>query len=164
MAQADVPPDGSAVDWWHETDIKAEPPRAFVRAFVCHHLMAHRLTALLDIVQVVACELAASALVRAQRPVTLGLSRVGNEVRFEVRGAAPPASPAASEQTTEAWYPSRFVELLSLRWGQSSYDETHNVWVTFDARPERHAWHAARRTTNFTRGHSPGVGGGQAPE
>jgi hypothetical protein len=164
MAQADASLTGGGADWWHETAIDGQPPRAFVRAFVCHHLMAHRLTHLLDIVQVVACELAANAIVHARHPVVLALSKVSDEVRFEVVSADPTAfEPAEADTAREAWYPSRFVELLSMRWGVSSREETRGVWVAFDARADRHARHVARRSTSSTRGRAPDLGGGRGP-
>lgn len=153
--------DATTPEWAHETVIRGGSPRAMARAFVCTTLGlgGHGLFHLVDLVQLVACELAANKTRRAA-PVTMRMSKTGDVVRLEVH-EAPSLTPAPvmSGPAGEAWHGSRFIELLSLQWGSTSAAETTILWVTFDARPTRHATHTARRASDLSHGHVPGVGG-----
>jgi hypothetical protein len=112
----------------------------------------------MDIVQLVARELAANAIVRTHAPVTMLLSKSSDVVRLEVHDAPSACTPALSSEVAEARYRSRFIELLSLQWGPIDA-ASQGVWVDFDARSQRHTLHAARRLAGFTRGQVPGVRG-----
>lgn len=145
-------------EWSHTAIIRGDQPRAMARAFVCTTLglSGHRLFHLVDIVQMVACELAANASVRARSPVTMILSRTGDVIRLVTQGASAPE--ADSRDRAADAYGSRLIQLLSLQWGSFSEHGNDGVWVTFDA-SQQNAAHSARRISNFTRGRAPGLAG-----
>lgn len=147
-------------EWSHEAVIRGEPPRVAARAFVSQHLVAHNEFHLVDVVQVVACQLAAKAIVRANPPVKLSLSKAGEAVLFSVEFAPSSASvPVLLDHAEEVRSGATFLDHLDLSCGLGCDDQTAGVWVRFDARrQQRHAIHAARPIAKIAR-FMPGAGG-----
>ena len=163
MAAIQSSPDVDLVEWSHETSIRREQPKAMARAFVgtTLGLGGHGLFHLVDIVQLVACELAANATAHAHPPVTMTLSKTGEVIRLVAHGPSAP-EPDSPNGAADA-YGSRLIQLLSLQWGSFSEHGNDGVWVTFDACPHENAAHSVRRISNFTRGQVPGVVGTHGP-
>lgn len=146
-------------EWSHEAVIRGEPPRGMARAFVSQHLVAHNEFHLVDVVQVVACQLAAKAVVRANPPVKLSLSKAGEVILLSVELAPSSASvPALLDRAEEVRSGAKFIDHLDLPCGLSCEGQSATVWVGFDARPQqRHAIDAPRRVPKIARGHARSV-------
>jgi len=73
-------------EWRYETTFAAEPASVTrARAFVCRHLLEHRLWHLVDPVRVVASELSTNAASGVDTPFTLTLWASGSQVYVAVR-------------------------------------------------------------------------------
>jgi hypothetical protein len=123
------------------------------RAFVSQHLVAHNEFHLVDVVQVVACQLAAKAIVRANPPVKLSLSKASEAVMLSAEFAPSSASvPVLRNHAEEVRSGAKSIDHLDLPCGLDCEDQTASVWVRFDARPQqRHAIRAPRRVTKIAR-------------
>jgi len=124
---------GSA-NWSESTRLPAEPRcAAKARAFVCQHLVEHRVLQLVDPVRLVVGELAADAVIRAPTSLTVTLSDVEETVLLTVQHDAS----APSERPLTHVMDSRrrvltIVSVLSRDWGATSDQEGgRTVWATF---------------------------------
>jgi hypothetical protein len=123
-----------AADWSHSASLPAEPGSASrARAFVCHHLVEHRVMRLVDPVRLVVSELATDAVARARTSFTLTLSGVGATVLLEVHDD-PSASPQAgvSRVMDTDGHALTIIGVLSRHWGVSTdQNGVKTVWAIF---------------------------------
>jgi hypothetical protein len=113
--------------WRHSCSLAAEPRSASrARAFVCQCLVEYRLLHLVDSVRLVASELVTNAVVHAQTPSVLTLSRSGSALDLGLTdgsGQRPRRRPASS-----------------LEWGViTDFNSTKTIWARFDAHPRERA-------------------------
>jgi hypothetical protein len=129
----------AAVEWLHETVLRFDPPHAFARAFAQHHLLEHRLFHLVDVVRVVAGELAAQPVVGRLGLVRMMLAKYGPLVVLRVvAGSTTITDPPHAGR--DAGCGSGAVGLLSLEWGVSVGDDgISGLWATFDTERHQHA-------------------------
>ena len=74
-----------ATDWEHEIHLPVEPLSASrARAFVCRHLVEHRLLQLVAPIRLVASELATHAIIHSDTPFTVTLSMTDDVVTLSV--------------------------------------------------------------------------------
>lgn len=127
-------------EWSHETVLDCYPPNALARAFVSHHLVAHRLFHLVDAASVVAIKLVSDAVMRTNAALTLTLAKADDVVLLSVEARpSERAKTAAVPAVVEPSFGSRIVRLLSLQWGViHEAGAVKARWATFDAR-HRHA-------------------------
>src|SRR3954451_8939479 len=129
----------AADEWRHSCQLAADPRSASrARAFVCHHLVEHRLFHLVDTVRLVASELATNAVVHAQSSSTVTLLRSGSAVELHLTDGSSkePSRRPLSDDLRTGGYGLRILDALSVEWGViQRAGETKTVWVTFDAIP-----------------------------
>jgi anti-sigma regulatory factor (Ser/Thr protein kinase) len=131
--------------WRHSCSLAAEPRSASrARAFVCQCLVEYRLLHLVDSVRLVASELVTNAVVHAQTPSVLTLSRSGSALDLGLTdgsGQRPRRRPASSEQSLETGgYGLGILDALSLEWGViTDFNSTKTIWARFDAHPRERA-------------------------
>jgi hypothetical protein len=124
----------SSTHWEHETQLPNEPLSASrARAFVCQHLVEHRLLQLVDPIRVVVSELATSAIVHADAPFTVTLSMTDDTVVLSVQDDS---SAALADPVTEVSGPhadaSAIVGILSEQWGVDTDPRSgKTVWAKF---------------------------------
>ncbi len=142
MEQPNVASPATSTEWRHSCVLAAEPRSARkARAFVCHHLVEHRLLHLVDTVRLVASELATNAVVHARTSSTLTLSRSGSAVSLTVTDGsdlAPTKRRLAVDEgeLSTGGYGLGILDALSLDWGVTSgAGRTKTIWATFAARP-----------------------------
>ena len=123
--------------WSHATALPGEA-RSVSRArhFVCSHLVEHRLSHLVDDVQLVASELAANAVQHAHTPFKVILEKADNSVLLSVQDGSPsPPAHLASDRLDPAGRGVSIVDLVSHRWGVTDGPgEGKSVWASFAAR------------------------------
>jgi anti-sigma regulatory factor (Ser/Thr protein kinase) len=126
-------------NWAHGTTLEATPISASeARAFVCHHLVEHRLLHLVDPIRLVVSELATNALVHGQTSFVVTLSREDDAVLVTVRddsGSAPIRGPAQVVQAGRREL--GILNVLSLDWGVSIDEGSKTVWASFATRRGR---------------------------
>jgi hypothetical protein len=128
------------LDWSHEIVLNTEPPVALARLFVCHHLIGNGIFHLVDVVRVVAGEFAVNAVLRANPPLTLSLSRVQRLVRLRIDTGSSEGPVTDRPLDGYGAYGSRVVGLLSTDAGvRCTGDDVVGLWATFDARRHQHA-------------------------
>ena len=130
---------GNTANWSHGTRLEATPISASeARAFVCHHLVDHRLLYLVDPIRLVASELATNALLHAQTAFTVTLSAVNERVMLSVRddSSSVPVRGAHHLMHSDG-RGLGIVALMSLDWGVSVDDGSKTVWASFATRAER---------------------------
>lgn len=129
--------------WSHQTVLDGQPIAAVARAFVRHHLTAHRMFHLVDLVSVVTVKLTSNdTFVRSDQVLTLSLSQTDAVVLLRLDETSIEAHPEA------AWGPAvdesigtGVFGLLTLQWGvRRIANEATGLWATFDA--HRHKQHA----------------------
>jgi len=132
-------PPATVPDWSHFSAILAPEPgsAAKSRAFVSRHLAEHQLPHLEDNIRLVASELATNAVVHAQTPFTMTLSRTGSRVLLSATDSAPRAPRRRSPRVgDEGGYGLIIMELLSLAWGVTrDENQVKTIWASFDAHP-----------------------------
>lgn len=128
---------GQANYWSHATALPGEA-RSVSRArhFVCSHLVEHRLSHLVDDVQLVASELAANAVRHAHTPFKVILEKTGDSVLLSVQDGSPsPPAQLASDRLDTAGRGVSIVGLVSHDWGVTDGPgEGKSVWASFAAR------------------------------
>jgi hypothetical protein len=131
----------SAPDTWRYTcDLTTElRSAAKARAFVCHHLIEHRLLHLVDTVRLVASEQAIDATVYARTPSTFTLSRSGSVIPLLLTDgstSAPARRPLPGEQALSPGARGlSTLDALSVEWGIfAGPDGSRTIWSRFDAR------------------------------
>lgn len=125
-------------NWSHATRLDASPTSASqARAFVCHHLVDHRLLHLVDPMRLVASELATNALVHAQAAFTVTLSDANETVLLTVRDDSKSIPVLGDRDVMETGGMGlKIVDLLSHDWGVSVEDGSKAVWASFLKGPE----------------------------
>lgn len=131
---------GTALNWSHQTRLEGTPTSASAaRAFVCEHLVDHRLLYLVDPVRLVASELATNALVHAQTAFTVTLSQANETVMLTVRDDSDEAPVRGPHQVMHAdGRGLNIVALVSLDWEFSVDDGSKTVWACFATREARY--------------------------
>ena len=124
-------------NWSHATALPGEP-RSVSRArqFVFSRLVEHRLSHLVDDVQLVASELAANAVRHARTPFKVILEKAGDSVILSVQDASP-SRPAhlATDHLGTAGRGISIVDLVSHDWGVTNGPGGgKSVWASFAAR------------------------------
>lgn len=124
-------------NWSHATRLDASPTSASqARAFVCHHLVDHRLLHLVDPMRLVASELATNALVHAQTAFTVTLSETNETVLLTVRDDSMSVPVQGDRDIREpGGMGLKIVGLLSHDWGVSMKDGSKAVWASFAKGP-----------------------------
>lgn len=126
-----------ARSWSHATALPGEA-RSVSRArrFVCIHLVEHRLSHLVDDVQLVVSELAANAVRHARTPFKVILEKAENSVLLSVQDGSPtPPAHLASDCLDTAGRGVSIVDLVSHDWGVTDGPgEGKSVWASFAAR------------------------------
>jgi anti-sigma regulatory factor (Ser/Thr protein kinase) len=122
--------------WSHGTTLEATPISASqARAFVCHHLIDHRLLYLVDQVRLVVSELATNALVHGRTPFVVTLSREDHTVRLTVRDNSDwVGSRGDAEVLQTGGRGLGIVNILSRDWGVIREEGSKTVWASFDTR------------------------------
>jgi hypothetical protein len=111
------------------------------RDFVCRHLVVHHLAHPVDDVRLVVSELATNAVVHAQTPFGVSLSRVPGSVLLAIRDESEsPPVPSAPDDMDIRGRGLMIVELLSREWGTRTDDHGFkSVWASFPGIIQRHA-------------------------
>jgi hypothetical protein len=130
---------GTDPNWIHGTILQATPiSAAGARAFVCQHLVDHRLRHLVDPVRLVASELATNALVHGQTPFVVTLSRDDDTVRLAVSDDSAWAADRDPDHVLRAGGRGLgIVDFLSRDWGVITGVGSKTAWATFDTRQGR---------------------------
>ena len=119
--------------WRHETRLPVEPLSASkARAFVCRHLVDHRLLHLVAPVRLVASELATDAIIHGHTHFTVTLSLTDDVVTLTVQddssALAQPRGFVRSDRGRQA----AIVGTLSQQWGvHPGVDHGTTVWASF---------------------------------
>jgi hypothetical protein len=123
-------------NWSHGTTLMAAPiSAAGARAFVCRHLVDHRLAHLVEPVRLVVSELATNALVHGRTPFVVTLARADDTVRLAVSDDSAWTTARATDQVLSAGGRGlRIVDVVSRDWGIISGAGSKTVWATFEAR------------------------------
>ena len=123
--------------WSHATALPGVPGSVSrARHFVFSRLVEHRLSHLVDDVQLVVSELAANAVRHARTPFKVILEKAGNSVLLSVQDGSPsrPAHVATDDLGTAGRGVS-IVDLVSQDWGVTDGPgEGKSVWASFAAR------------------------------
>jgi anti-sigma regulatory factor (Ser/Thr protein kinase) len=128
---------GQATYWSHATALPAEAESVSrARHFVCSHLVEHRLSHLVDDVQLVVSELAANAMRHARTPFKVILEKAENSVLLSVQDGSPtPPAHLATDRLDTAGRGTSIVDLVSHDWGVTDGPgEGKSVWASFAAR------------------------------
>jgi anti-sigma regulatory factor (Ser/Thr protein kinase) len=106
------------------------------RHFVSSHLVEHRLSHLVDDVQLAASELAANAVQHARTPFKVILEKDDNSVLLSVQDGSPsPPAHLATDYLDTAGRGVSIVDLVSHDWGVTyGPGEGKSVWASFAAR------------------------------
>lgn len=140
----------TAPEWAHDVVLDARPPSTYARAFVRHHLVAHRLFHLVDVVGMVAVRLTGDGLLRSRAPLAMSLSRIDSLVALRVGDASDQWAPHFSAGAVDAAYGAGVMGVLTLQWGVSHRDaEPIGLWATFDARHYRQALETMQGEISF---------------
>ena len=125
--------------WSHGTTLEATPVSAAgARAFVSRHLVDHRLASLVDPIRLVVSELATNAVVHAQTPFVVTLSREADTIRVTVSDDSAWIVPRAPDHVLQAGGRGLgIVKVLSRDWGVITDLGSTTVWATFAARQGR---------------------------
>lgn len=121
-------------DWSHQTVLAAEPmSAALARDFVRVHLIAHRLSHLVEDVRMVASELATNAVAHARTQFLVTLSSADGSVLLTIKDestSAPVRSvPDVMDMSGRGLM---IVEALSQEWGTSADGRgSKSVWASF---------------------------------
>ncbi len=100
------------------------------RAFVCRHLVDHRVTPLVDSARLVASELVTSSILHASTPFTVTLSECGDGVLLTVRDDPPVDAPTPARGTDLRGRSLVIVDLLSRHWGFTTDREgSRTLWA-----------------------------------
>jgi hypothetical protein len=134
----------SASDKWRYSCVVAAESQtaAMARAFVCHHLIDHRLLHLVDTVRFVAGELAIDAVVEARIPSTFTLSKAGRVILLDLTDGSTP-TPTGRHLMSEHSVGSgtrqlRTLDVLGVTWGTFTGPAgNRTVWASFDAHLRR---------------------------
>jgi hypothetical protein len=124
-------------EWTYDAVFAAERRGAVrAKAFVSGRLIDHRLLRLVDPVRAVAGEFAANAVVRAQTPFAVTLSRTGPVVLLSVHDASPEAPARRSVKAmAEGRHGLNLVVGLCRNCGVTAdANDGKSVWATFDIR------------------------------
>lgn len=125
-----------ASSWSHATALPGEARSVSkARHFVCSHLVEHRLSHLVDDVQLVASELAANAVRHARTPFKVILEKADNSVLLSVQDGSPsPPAHLATDYLDTAGRGVSIVDLVSNDWGVTDGPgEGKSVWASFAA-------------------------------
>jgi hypothetical protein len=124
-------------EWRHEATLPAEPASVFrARAFVCRHLLEHRLWHLVDPVRVVASELSTNAAAGADTSFTVSLWASGGRVYVAVRDGYQAEVGASADPGPRGRLRLTIVALLSEDWGVTpDGPRGGEVWASFAALP-----------------------------
>ena len=123
-------------DWSHETVLAADPESAaLARDFVRRHLLAHRLSHLVEDLRLVVSELATNAVAHARTPFIVSLSSAQGSVRLAVRDESPAVPVSGTVDVMDmSGRGLMIVELLSQEWGTSTDARGFkSVWARFPA-------------------------------
>jgi hypothetical protein len=152
--------------WSHQTVLDGQPVGGLARAFVRHHLAAHRLFHLVDLVSLVAVRLTTDgSLARDGRVMMLTLSQTDAVVLLRVDDASPVCSAEeVSASAVDESVGSGLFGILTLQWGvRRVADEAKGLWASFDAHRHNHGAVAAlddsTTTSKENRGASRDIGG-----
>ena len=131
-----------APSWSHQTVLDGQPIGSLARGFVRHHLAAHRLFHLVDIVSLVTVRLATDSFARRSQVVALSLSQTDHVVLLRMDDASLVSGTVeTSPATVDESIGTGVFGLLTLQWGVSRIaDEARGLWASFDA--HRHKQHA----------------------
>ena len=150
--------------WFHQTVLDGQPIAVLARAFVRHHLAAHRMFHLMDLVSLVAVRLSGSAALEHRGQIrTLSLSQTDAVVLLRVDDSERAArAEKASMAPVDECVGTGVFGLLTLQWGVSRIgDEAQGWWATFDAhRHKQHAVATLEDSVPFTADRLPGHNGG----
>lgn len=127
---------GQANYWSHATALPGEAESVSrARHFVCSHLVEHRLSHLVDDVQLVVSELAANAVQHARTPFKVILERADDWVLLSLRDGSPtPPAHLATDRLDTAGRGVSIVDLVSHDWGVTDRPgEGKSVWASFAA-------------------------------
>lgn len=121
--------------WTHSVRLSAQPSSVGrARDFVCAHLHRHGLPALVDDVRLVVSELTTNAVLHAETPFNLTLTREGHAVLLSVRDESrrlPRLGQVSSSELRGRGL--AIVERLSAGWGvEVLADSSKAVWARFD--------------------------------
>ena len=123
-------------DWSYETVFPAQPTSAgLARDFVRAHLVAHRLSHLVDDLRLVVSELATNALAHAQTPFTLTLSMADRLVLLAIQDESTSVPVRSVPDLMDvSGRGMMIVELLSEEWGTSTDSlGVKSVWASFSS-------------------------------
>ncbi len=149
--------------WSHRTVLDGQPIAGLARAYVRHHLAAHRMFHLVDLVSLVTVRLATDSFARRSQVVALSLSQTDHLVLLRMDDASlTPGAEETSAATVDESIGTGVFGLLTLQWGVSRIaDEARGLWATFDAhRHKQHAVAASEGSVLFTADRPPGHNGG----
>jgi anti-sigma regulatory factor (Ser/Thr protein kinase) len=128
---------GENATWSHEICLPCAPRSpARARAFVCEHLVEHRLLYLVDTIRLVVSELATNAMAHALTPFTVTLSQQEQTVTLAVRDESTviptPATPHIMDTSGRGL---TIVDILSTDCGCRVDDEgAKTMWSSFAMR------------------------------
>jgi len=121
--------------WSHTTALTADPPSAsLARDFVRGHLLRHGLPSMVDTLRLAASELATNAMVHAQTPFTVHLSRTDHRVLLVVEDDSAKAPvPVASQALDDGGRGLAILAAISQGWGVTAAEGgAKSVWASFD--------------------------------
>ena len=148
--------------WSHQTVLDRQPVGSLARAFVRHHLAAHRLFHLVDIVSLVTVKLTGIGSFARDSPLTLSLSQTDAVVLLRIDDTSLTAQAEGTPVVDESIGTGVFG-LLTLQWGVSRIaDEAKGLWATFDA--HRHKQHAVATIEDGTTSTEDRLAGNDAHE
>ena len=134
---------GTSPDWQHEIHLPVEPLSASrARAFVCRHLVEHRLLQLVAPIRLVTSELATHAIIHADTPFTVTLSMTDDVVTLSVHDDSPallarsveanPTADGLTRSLSPRGHEAAIIGVLSQQWGvETGPSHGKTVWATF---------------------------------
>jgi hypothetical protein len=125
---------GTSTDWEHEIHLPVEPLSASrARAFVCRHLVEHRLLQLVAPIRLVASELATHAIIHSDTPFTVTLSMTDDVVTLSVHdNSRAPLARSATSGLNPRGHEAAIVGVLSQQWGvEAGPSHGKTVWAAF---------------------------------
>lgn len=123
-----------SLDWSHETVLAAEPVSAgLARDFVRLHLVAHDLSHLVDDVRLVVSELATNAMLHAETPFVVMMSRVNGSVLLVIQDESMSLpAPYVPDVMDVSGRGLMIVAFLSQEWGTNTDGRGFkSVWASF---------------------------------
>lgn len=142
----------SPPEWTHDVLLDCQPPGALARAFVSHHLVAHRVFHLVDLARVVTAELIGNASAPVDVPLRLSMSKSAAVVTLRVEAGVEPsiADAVVLPDPVDTTCGSGVIGLTGLEWGVSEASgATRGLWATLDASRHRHAVESVRGVLHF---------------